>query len=251
MARGAPKIPPKVKAEPRKVKAEPAAPRQARAGKPVKAEQAPKTEKTRRSPVKVESGHGSTTSSSSSSSSRSTGYTIGTSEGGFPPPPMEFKRAKAEPKQPYPDMARPAEEEVLLVTWLLGKLHGVPAWGLQDVPVLDSVVRTILSQNTTDKTSRIAFLGLKAAFGSWRAVHDAYGTGRVEEAIKVGGLSEIKARNVHNILAYLLHAHLERCPGGEPSYEWLREESTEFVKAELLQHKGVGAKTVRCVSVSV
>ena len=167
----------------------------------------------------------------------------------FPPPPQEMKKVKAEGTQPFPDLARPAEDEVRLVASLLGELHGVPIAGLQDAPVLDSVVRTILSQNTTDKTSRVAFLSLKASFSSWRAVHDAYlsGEGAVEEAIKVGGLSEIKARNIHNILAYLLHAHLHRCPDGEPSYEWLREENTAFVKAELMQHKGVGPKTVRCV----
>jgi endonuclease-3 len=133
------------------------------------------------------------------------------------------------------------------VVSLLSRLHGLPTKGENTMPVLDSLVRTILSQNTTDKTSRLAFLSLKEAFPTWRAVHDAHGSGAVEAAIKQGGLAEMKARNIHNILAYLLHAHLDKCPRDEPSYEWLRTESTVFIKNELSKHQGVGPKTISCV----
>jgi endonuclease III len=166
----------------------------------------------------------------------------------FPPPPLEFKKVKLEENsEPYPDFSRPAADEVEAVVELLSDIHGLPTPGLSSMTVLDSIVRTILSQNTTDKISRVAFMNLKKAFSSWKAVYDAYGTGEVEESIKTGGLSEMKARNIHNILAYLLHEHYARCLDGEPSYEWLRLESTSFIKRELLQHKGVGPKTVSCV----
>jgi endonuclease III len=39
--------------------------------------------------------------------------------------------------------------------------------------VLDSLARTLLSQNTTDKTSARAFASLKAAFPSWEQARDA------------------------------------------------------------------------------
>jgi len=162
---------------------------------------------------------------------------------------MAFKKVKLEKEgaSPFPDFSRPAPQEAHKAVSLLSLLHGVPTPGEHTMPVLDSVVRTILSQNTTDKTSRMAFLSLKAALPTWREVHAAHGSGRVEAAIKMGGLADAKAANIHNILAYLLHAHLDKCPGGEPSYEWLRALSTEECKAELSKHKGVGPKTISCV----
>jgi len=165
-----------------------------------------------------------------------------------PPPPYGFKKAPAQClESPYPTFAGPSAEEVWLVVRLLSDLHGSPTRGDAVVPVLDSLVRTILSQNTTDKNSRAAFLSLKASLPTWRQVYCAHGTGKVEEAIKIGGLSEQKGKNIHNILAYLLHSHADKCPGGEPSYDWLREESTSFIKEELGKHKGVGPKTISCL----
>ena len=159
-----------------------------------------------------------------------------------------FKKVKEEdPEGPYPELERPRPEECILATQLLGELHGIPTRGDTTMPVLDSLVRTILSQNTTDKNSRVAFLNLKKHFPTWKEVYKAGGTGRVEESIKSGGLSVQKAFNIHIILSYLLQEHADKCPQGEPSYEWLRNESTEFCKKELAKHKGVGPKTVSCV----
>ena len=166
----------------------------------------------------------------------------------IPPPPFGFKKAPAQCLgSPFPAFDGPAEDEVYLVVHLLSELHGAPTRGDAVVSVLDSLVRTILSQNTTDKNSRAAFLSLKSSFPTWRGVYEAYGTGQVEEAIKIGGLSEQKAKNIHNILAYLLYSHADKCPAGEPSYDWLRAESTAFIKDELGKHKGVGPKTISCL----
>ena len=173
-----------------------------------------------------------------------------TSNSSLSPPPLAFKKPtkqEVEGYTPFPDFSRPVPAEAHLVVSLLSSLHGLPTKGENTMPVLDSLVRTILSQNTTDKTSRLAFLSLKKTFPSWREVYDAYGSGRVEAAIKQGGLAEMKARNIHNILAYLLYTHNEKCPHGEPSYEWLRTESTAFIKNELCKHQGVGPKTISCV----
>jgi endonuclease-3 len=169
-----------------------------------------------------------------------------------PPPPFPFKKVKAacaSPSSPFPDYARPTSAEVFLAVELLSALHGHPSRGEHTMPVLDSLVRTILSQNTTDKLSHRAFASLKQNMPTWREVYEAYGSGRVEAAIREGGLADIKAKNIHNILAYLLYEHepAGRCPQGEPSYEWLREESSAFCKDELSKHSGVGPKTISCV----
>ena len=152
-----------------------------------------------------------------------------------------------EGESPYPDFATPSFAEVQACHDALSALHGTPTRGESVMPVLDSLVRTILSQNTTDKNSRAAFLSLKKELPTWKEVHAAHGTGRVEAAIKCGGLSEIKARNIFSIIDYLLEEHGRRCMKGEPSYDWLRELTTAEVKAELQQHKGVGPKTISCV----
>jgi len=164
------------------------------------------------------------------------------------PPPFGFKKVKPDSlESPFEGFSLPSPEECNLAVELLGELHGIPTPGEQQMPVLDSLIRTILSQNTTDKNSRAAFISLKDAFPTWRLVYEAFGTGKVEESIKSGGLSEQKSKNIHNILHYLLYDHSNRCPNGEPSYEWLRDETTEFCKAEISKHKGVGPKTVACV----
>ena len=98
------------------------------------------------------------------------------------PAPMGFKKVKPDSlESPYESFLSPSPEECHLAVQLLGELHGIPTPGEQTMPVLDSLVRTILSQNTTDKNSRAAFQSLKAAFPSWRLVYEAFGTGKVSD----------------------------------------------------------------------
>ena len=101
-------------------------------------------------------------------------------------------------------------------------------------------MRTLLSQNTTDITSMRAFVSLKEKFPTWEevlAAPDAV----VEEAIRVGGLAAIKTARMKAILQTLVDERGACC------MEWLRQESTEAVKAFLGQFKGIGPKTMSCV----
>ena len=125
-------------------------------------------------------------------------------------------------------------------------LHGTVTKGLSNdgtreeprrKPVLDSLVGTILSQNTTDATSAVAFANLKRAFPTWESVRVA-DPRPVEAAVKCGGLAEIKVRRIQVILNTL---HEER---GKACMEYLREMDDEAVKKELSRFKGVGPKTV-------
>lgn len=106
--------------------------------------------------------------------------------------------------------------------------------------VLDSLVRTMLSQNTTDVTSIRAFRSLKAAFPTWDEVLEAPDA-EVEEAIRVGGLAAIKCARIKALLQFL------RTERGRCCLEWLREEPTPAIKEFLGQFKGVGPKTMSCV----
>ncbi|CAM6120624.1 unnamed protein product [Calypogeia fissa] len=106
--------------------------------------------------------------------------------------------------------------------------------------VLDSLIGTLLSQNTTDTNSRRAFASLKKSFPTWEQALQA-DPKELEDAIRCGGLAEVKAERIRNILSTLMK---ER---GEISMEYIRSMSNEAIKVELSRFKGVGPKTVACV----
>lgn len=106
--------------------------------------------------------------------------------------------------------------------------------------VLDSLVGTMLSQNTTDTNSRRAFASLKAKFPTWESVYSA-DPKAVEDAIRCGGLAEIKTARILNILKALEQERGKLC------LEYVRHMSVDEVKLELSRFKGVGPKTIACV----
>lgn len=71
--------------------------------------------------------------------------------------------------------------------------------------VLDSLIGTMLSQNTTDTTSARAFAQLKAAFPTWEQVRTA-DAAAVELQIKLCGLAATRTERIQAILETL---HLE------------------------------------------
>jgi len=91
--------------------------------------------------------------------------------------------------EPYPTHASPSPAQCLAVRDALLGFHGFPEefapfrrlrlGGSGDSPppppptVLDGLVTTLLSQNTTEAISRRAFASLKAAFPSWDQVRVA------------------------------------------------------------------------------
>mmetsp|Transcript_17145 Transcript_17145/g.29646 ORF Transcript_17145/g.29646 Transcript_17145/m.29646 type:complete len:376 (-) Transcript_17145:128-1255(-) len=141
------------------------------------------------------------------------------------------------------DLNRPTVAEMLRVHELLSQIYSFEGHRhTQHVPVLDALVGTILSQNTTDKNSIRAFENLKQLFPTWREVILAPDAD-LEDAIRIGGLAKIKAGRIKVILRQIC----EETGEAEPGLEHLRERSTEEVKAYLGQFKGVGAKTIACV----
>jgi endonuclease-3 len=106
--------------------------------------------------------------------------------------------------------------------------------------ILDSLVGTILSQNTSDTNSDRAFEALKARFPTWDAVREAPAR-TLERAIRSGGLARIKARRIRAILNQVHRAH------GATSLEHLRRAEDEVIRSTLRGFTGVGPKTVACV----
>jgi len=132
--------------------------------------------------------------------------------------------------------------EILLATY--GEPKNEP-----DHDPLGGLIATILSQHTSDINSERAYQQLITAFPTWEAVRDAT-TDKVAEAIKSGGLANIKSVRIQDVLHTLTEQQREQ--GGIRSLaEYLSDElarrTTEDALAYLRTLPGVGPKTAACV----
>jgi endonuclease-3 len=123
----------------------------------------------------------------------------------------------------------------------LRELYGRPVNEPHGDPIAE-LVRTILSQNTSDTNRDTAYDRLRERYPTWEQVRDAP-LEDVEEAIRPGGLSQTKAPRIQQALRGIEN---ER---GEPDLDWLanadRDEALEFLTAL----PGVGRKTAACVMI--
>jgi endonuclease-3 len=108
------------------------------------------------------------------------------------------------------------------------------------MPPLDEVVFTILSQNTTDTNRDRAWASLWKRFETWEQIAAAPAD-EVAAAIEIGGLHQVKARRIQELLARI---EKER---GELSLDHLEHLDQEDAAAELAAFKGIGAKSVNCI----
>jgi endonuclease III len=122
----------------------------------------------------------------------------------------------------------------------LEKAYGSRRWRRRTRSGLDQLVATILSQNTNDANSGEAFRRLRAALPTWEAVRAAP-LGRIERAIRVGGLAPTKARRIKKVLDIIQRRH------GRLSLEFLARMPLEEARRTLAELPGVGPKTVGCV----
>ncbi len=117
--------------------------------------------------------------------------------------------------------------------------YGPREWQ-QGEEAIDVLIRTILSQNTSDANSNRAFDSLLTTFGSWGSVVAAP-VEHIAQAIKSGGLFRIKAIRIKQILEQI---EKER---GCISLEFLKPMDMTEAKNYLLHLPGVGQKTASCV----
>ena len=110
------------------------------------------------------------------------------------------------------------------------------------LPVLDELILTVLSQHTSDINRDRAFSGLKARFPSWESVLEAEPV-EVADAIRPGGIADVKAGRIQAILA-----EIGRREGGLDLSRFATM-SDQAVAAYLCELPGVGPKTAACVLV--
>ncbi len=134
------------------------------------------------------------------------------------------------------DWNRPQKRRVRAIRDRLREIYGRPVNKPHGHPIAE-LIKTVLSQHTSDRNRDRAFAALRERFPTWEQVRDAP-VNEVEEAIRTGGLGKQKAPRIQQILERL---------GDPPDLDWTatapREESMKF----LLSLPGVGRKTAACV----
>ena len=127
------------------------------------------------------------------------------------------------------------EQKAEIISEALENLFGIPTReGAGDV--LECLILTILSQNTTDVSRDKGYAVLKDRFPTWEDVLNADGKA-IEAAIRIVGLGEQKSRTIKNFLTWLKTEY------GELSLEFMHDMETEEALEFLCQHKGIGIKT--------
>lgn len=118
-----------------------------------------------------------------------------------------------------------------------------------DYDPLGGLIATILSQHTSDRNSERAYQQLVTTFPTWEEVRDAP-IHIIAETIRSGGLANIKAVRIQEVLQTLTEQQQEQ--GGRQSLAaFLANELSRYSTEEALHYlrtlPGVGPKTAACV----
>ena len=133
---------------------------------------------------------------------------------------------------------RPTRSRVRRIRDRLREMYGRPINVPHREPV-DELVRTILSQATSDANRDRAFASLVERFPDWNEVRDAP-VSQIEKAIRPGGLSRQKAPRIKQALEGL---------GPDLDLDWLEHADRDDAIGFLTSLPGVGRKTAACVQV--
>src|SRR4051794_8425705 len=133
----------------------------------------------------------------------------------------------------------PPREKIERVYEALARFYGELEWR-PSIDPLSELVLTILSQHTSDTNRDRAFGEMKRRLPTWEEVRDAP-TENLADAIKSGGLANIKAPRIQGVLRQIWE---ER---GELNLDFLFEMQPEAAKTWLSGFNGVGPKTAACV----
>jgi endonuclease III len=121
---------------------------------------------------------------------------------------------------------------------LLKKKYGTPK-KIRQEPV-ETLILTILSQNTNDVNRDKAYASLRNTFSSWKEVEFTH-LSALESSVRIAGLSKAKAKSIQAALSKI------REEFGSYTLEPLRKLPLEGARSFLVSIKGVGPKTAAVV----
>lgn len=128
---------------------------------------------------------------------------------------------------------------VLEVAHRLQACYGPVQWQGASDP-LDTLVETILSQNTNDRNRDMAYQALKSKYPSWTSVAEAPEEELVQ-VIRSAGLNRQKAKRIQHVLRTLVEEQ------GRFSLDHLHDLSRSEAFEALTRFPGVGKKTAGIV----
>lgn len=137
------------------------------------------------------------------------------------------------------DNVKRETSKALVVHQLLSQEYGEREWRPRLDP-LSELIFTILSQNTSDVNRDRAWRRLKERFSTWESVLAA-DAAVIAEAIRPGGLADIKAPRIQEALRAIKR---ER---GELTVDFLAEMEVDQARRWLTSLNGVGPKTAAIV----
>lgn len=117
--------------------------------------------------------------------------------------------------------------------------YGDHVW-CPDLDPLSELIRTILSQHTSDLNSDRAFEELRRRFPTWEQVRDA-SVDDIADAIRCGGLAKSKAPRIKEVLCAITAEQ------GHLSLDILCDMHPDEAMAYLKSLRGIGAKSAACV----
>jgi len=98
-------------------------------------------------------------------------------------------------------MGENIQEKTARISQVLERLFGIPRWPGPTDP-LESLIKTILSQNTNDRNRDRAYNNLRLAFPTWDVLAAA-DVNQIAQAIKVAGLANQRAARLKDTLGWV------------------------------------------------
>jgi len=132
------------------------------------------------------------------------------------------------------------KEKIKKINKLLIRYFGIPARGKRLPNPINTLIATILSQNTNDNNSYKAYQNLKQKYKSLDALAEAKRT-EIEKVIRVAGLGKQKSAAIKDLFLTLKKNNriLNR--------QYFKNISDDKILEELTSIKGIGVKTASCV----
>lgn len=120
------------------------------------------------------------------------------------------------------------------------KHFGIPERPTKLPNPVDTLIATILSQNTNDKNSYRAYQNLKSKYKSWKEVSEV-SRDQIENVIKVAGLGKQKSSAIKKFLSSL------KKKNDKFDMRYLQKMKDDEILNELTSINGIGVKTASCV----